>query len=348
MNLFIRADANAHIGTGHIMRCLALAQACREHGGDVKFLSCCDSYRLRQRIRSEGFTLIPLERPHPNPTDLRQTVTLLQTLKNRKTAQWLILDGYQFGPDYQETIRESEINLLVIDDYNHQSYYQADILLNQNIGAERLQYACDSNTLLLLGTEYVLLRKEFLMKKDKIRNVPEIARKILLTLGGADPKNVMTMVIQALKLLDIKGLEAKIIIGPTNHHLKILNRELKSDRTEEHVFQMVQDANMPQLMSWADVAVTAGGSTCWELAFMGLPFLTIILADNQVRIACGLDEFGAALNVGWYRDLSYKKLASHLSTLISHHKFRMLMSKRGRQLVDGLGAKRVIDSLLET
>jgi UDP-2,4-diacetamido-2,4,6-trideoxy-beta-L-altropyranose hydrolase len=348
MNLLIRADANGHIGTGHVMRGLALAQAWHECGGDAIFLSDCESEGLQQRIRSEGFSLVVVERSHPDPADLKQTVDLLQSLRRNKTGQWLVLDGYQFGPDYQEKIRESGSKLLVVDDYNHQSYYLADILLNQNIGAEHFQYACDPDTVLLLGTKYVLLRKEFLSRKDKMHIAPEIARKILVTLGGANPQNVMTIVIQALKLVDIEELEAKIVIGPSNHHVEILKRKIKSDRTTEHVFQLVQDANMPELMSWADVAVSGGGSTCWELAFMGLPFLSIILAHNQVRIASGLDKFGAALNVGWYSDLTEKKLASHLAAFISHHKFRMDMSKMGCQLVDGLGAKRVIEILKET
>jgi UDP-2,4-diacetamido-2,4,6-trideoxy-beta-L-altropyranose hydrolase len=347
MNLLIRADANFNIGTGHVMRCLALAQAWRDRGGDATFLGQHQSDSLRQRISSEGFALVVVERPHPDPADLIQVLELLRSIEKSKNGQWLVLDGYQFGPEYQKPIRESGFKLLVMDDYNHQSSYHADIVLNQNVGSEHFQYACDPDTVLLLGTKYVLLRKEFLAWKEKIRAVPKVAGKILVTLGGADPDNFMLMVIQALKLVNITGLEAKIVVGPTNPHVEKLEREIQCDRTEEQAFQIVQGGNMPELMSWADIAVSAGGSTCWELAFMGVPFLSIVLADNQVPIASGLDEFGATVNLGWYTDLSERELASHLACIIPHQELRSSMSKKGLQLVDGLGAKRVIERLLE-
>jgi spore coat polysaccharide biosynthesis predicted glycosyltransferase SpsG len=191
-NLIIRADADAHMGTGHIMRCIALAQAWQERGGDVTFLSHCDSEALRKRVIDEGFDFIPIEKPHPDSYDLGHTLKILEQFKiqNSKFKTWFVIDGYHFTPHYQKAIRENGYKLLVIDDMAHLDHYHADILLNQNIHASSLHYSCDRDTVKLMGCEYVLLRKEFLKYKDCKREIPEKAKKILVTMGGADPDNV--------------------------------------------------------------------------------------------------------------------------------------------------------------
>ena len=156
-NLLIRADADTHIGIGHVMRCIALAQAWQHQGGDVTFLSHCHSDRLRQWIIDEGFELISIEKPHPDTSDLSFTLNKLST-----DSLWLVLDGYYFTPDYQKAIRENGYKLLVIDDMAHLDHYHADILLNQNIHSSSLPYSCTRDTVKLFNSQYVLLRREFL------------------------------------------------------------------------------------------------------------------------------------------------------------------------------------------
>jgi spore coat polysaccharide biosynthesis predicted glycosyltransferase SpsG len=103
---------------------------------------------------------------------------------------------------------------------------------------------------------------------------------------------------------------------------------------------------MPELMAWADLAISAGGSTCWELAFMGLPFLVTILAKNQKAVAEGLEEVGAAVNLGWYDSITPTRLAQRLSSLAEAADVRAELSRRGRTLVDGKGKERVLRELL--
>ena len=198
--LVIRADANSQIGIGHVMRCIALAQTWQDRGGKVTFLSHCDSEALHQRIIDEGFDFIPIEKPCPKPNDLSFTLKMLSAISHKLSAAslWLALDGYHFTPDYQKAIRENGYKLLVIDDMAHLDHYHADILLNQNIYASSLHYSCDRETVKLLGCEYVLLRREFLKYKDWKREIPEKAKKILVTMGGSDPDDVTLKVIRAL------------------------------------------------------------------------------------------------------------------------------------------------------
>lgn len=345
MHLYIRADADGKIGTGHVMRCIALAQAWQDHEGKVTFISRCESDVLRERIIQEGFQFISVENPHPHPSDLEDTLNLLSKICNPQSAirNWLVLDGYNFTPEYQKAIRDEGRRLLVIDDMNHLPYYHADILLNQNINAPGLHYHCDEDATLLLGTRYVLLRREFLKYRDFNRQIPDRAKKILVTLGGADPDNVTTKVIEALKLLNEPNIAVRIIIGPANPHQEMLRKALATAHFEAEL--LINPPNMPELMAWADMAISAGGSTCWELAFMGVPNIVITLADNQKSVADGIAKTGMALNIGWHNIVEPRLIAQTIDKILLSGDRRADMAQKGRAAIDGEGANRLIKQI---
>ncbi len=334
--VIIRADATERTGTGHLMRCLALAQTLRAVGVDVTFISACKSKSLHQRILDEGFQVALLERPYPDPADWSATARVLQSHQNA----WVVLDGYHFDASYQQSIKEAGHRLLVIDDTAHLNQYCCDILLNQNINAEQLHYAPDRDARLLFGPRYALLRPEFLNRTSWKRKTPDVARKLLVSLGGEDSDNQTLKVIQAVQLANVDGLEAIIVVGSANPHVKMLQTECRKSQAPIHLIHNALD--MAELMSAADMAVSAGGSTCWELAFMGLPALVIILADNQRLVAEGLKEAGVALNLGWYESLSPLNISKALEKLAFGPDVREEMAGRGRKLVDGKGTKRVL------
>lgn len=335
--LFVRADAKTRMGTGHVMRCIALAQAWKDAGGEVTFLSHCESEALRRRILDEGFGLIPVEDAHPDPADLRRTMESLRKAGSVAAGTWIVIDGYHFDSGYQEAIREAGFKSLVIDDTAHLGAYHADILLNQNIHAPDLDYSCDRDTLLLMGCEYALLRREFLEYAGKAREIAVRARKILVTLGGGDPDNATLKVLKALNGLGEAGLEVRIVVGPANPHRESLEAEL---RRSPPAFSLLESArNMPEMMQWADFAVSAGGSTCWELAFMGLPFMTLVLADNQADISRVLGERGVSLDLGWHADLEPESLARALAGMIGDQGMRHRFSAKGQDLVKGRGSR---------
>ena len=356
--LIIRTDATVPIGTGHLMRCFALAQAWQGNeqdrgGSKVIFLSHCDSEALRQRIIDEGFEFIPIEKPHPDPSDLNQTLKYLEgsarcSLRSapRSTphALWLVLDGYHFTSDYQKAIRENGYRLLTTDDMAHLDHYHTDILLNQNIHASSLRYSCDRDTVKLLGCEYVLLRREFLKYKDYKREISDKAKKILVTMGGSDPDNVTLKVIEALNMLNTPDIEVKIAIGPSNPHKELLENAMRHAPCS--MLCVENASNMAELMSWADMAVSAGGSTCCELAFMSLPAILIVTADNQKEIAAGLNKKGVAENLGWHSDVSTDQISYRFKYLLSKNSIRKNMSMNGKGLIDGLGVNRIIDRML--
>lgn len=340
--LFIRTDATPEIGAGHIMRCLALAQGLRRMTEcTVTFVSRLKGAEFAERIKQAGCGLIELKRPHPDPVDLKQT---LERLRQRRGA-WLVLDGYHFDTGYQAAIRNTGVPLIVFDDYQDRVHYHADIIINQNLGAEQVEYLADPDTLVLAGADYVLLRPEFQSMRGKIadpRDVPPRARNLLVTMGGADPDNVTLKVMHALAANPVDGLHMRIVVGPSNPHEAVLKAALEGMDAE-----LIRGANMPALMAEADLAVTAAGSTCWELAYLGVPMLCVVLTENQAAIARELDALGAAQSLGWAPDLLPENVSSAVAAACIDAEWRSAASRAGALLVDGKGPKRIARAIME-
>lgn len=336
MNLLIRADASTHIGTGHVMRCIALAQAWKEAGGRAIFAIANPAPAIEERLRTEGLEIIGISAPPGSAEDARKTADLALQV----AANWVVLDGYHFGAEYQKIVKASGQNLLFVEDSGRQSHYYADLILDQNVCAREDFYVNrEAYTQLLLGTRYALLRREFWAWRGWKRPFPVAARKILVTLGGSDRDNVTSEAIRALQRVETDNLEAVVVVGGSNPHYEQLQAVVGESRFP---IRLERNAtNMPELMAWADVAIAAGGSTSWELAFMGLPSLVVILADNQQAIAHSLGELEIAINLGWHADVTVEKMAEAIGQLLASTEARKTMSQRAQNLVDGEGSFRV-------
>jgi UDP-2,4-diacetamido-2,4,6-trideoxy-beta-L-altropyranose hydrolase len=338
--MVIRADADARMGTGHVMRCLALAQAWQDTGGRGLFLMAAMPPALKTRLAAEGMEALTLQATPGSPEDARETAQLAQS----RGADWVVADGYHFGADYQRLIKDAGLRLLCIDDYGHAGHYCADLVLNQNINAtEELYPSREAHTRLLLGTRYVLLRREFWPWRGWRREIPEVARKVLVTLGGGDPDNVTQKVMHALAQVQTDSLEAVVVAGAANPHLPALQASIAK---QPHSIRLEANVtNMPKLMAWADLAITAGGSTCWETAFMGLPSLIIILAENQRFTGARLEQAGLAHNFNGHKNLALANVADSLSKLCVNLEGRQKISLMGQKSVDGFGTSRALRQL---
>jgi UDP-2,4-diacetamido-2,4,6-trideoxy-beta-L-altropyranose hydrolase len=325
MRLFIRADADPAIGTGHVMRCLALGQAWRDSGGDVVFSTACEQPELLARLRSEGFLI-------QSPNAMKDS---------GEDGCWLVLDGYQFEAEDQRCARHGGRRVLAIDDMARLPHYYADVVLNQNIGADRSRYSCEPYTRLLLGPSHALLRREFIRWSGHCREIPAVAHKLLVTLGGSDPHNVTARVIQAVQSSPVVGLETVVVAGPQCG----IPSELLKQASDAGIRVERSVTDMAPLMAWADLAVSGAGSTCWELAFLGLPAIVIALAENQCGIASGLAEHGCAVNLGWHAEVSAQQITTSTLNLVFDQQRRREMSELGACLIDGAGAKRVVEIL---
>lgn len=319
------------------MRCLALAQAWQDAEGPATFVTAADTPALKERLKSEGMEVVHLSAQPGSAEDAMRTASFARQIE----AIWVVVDGYHFNSHYQRIIKESGLRLLFIDDNGHARRYYADLVLNQNIHAdEGLYLNREPHTCLLLGTRYVLLRREFGKWQEWKRDIAKVARKVLVTLGGGDPDNVTLKVIRAMKRVEVDGLQAIVVAGASNPHYKGWHFAVQDSRFP---IQLENDIrNIPDLMAWADVAIAAGGSTSWELAFMGLPTLSMVLADNQYPIAERLGAKGTVMNLGWYGNLSSSEIARAITELLLAQDARGKMARLGQELVNGDGVARVL------
>lgn len=327
------------------MRCLALAQECHQAGDDLLFVMATPMPTCVARVRSEGFRVASISAHPGSDMDASETAAMADQMN----SPWVVIDGYHFAARYQQIIKGAGFRLLMVDDWAHADSYCADIVLNQNIGAEERLYRCrEPHSVLLLGTGYALLRREFLEwrgRRDRV--IPSVARRVLVTFGGCDPANAALTVLHALERIHEAGQDLDVVVvsgGGNPHH----DRLQSAVETSPLAVRLVQDArNMPELMAWADLAVSGGGSTSWELAFMGAPSALVVLAKNQQAVVTGLAGAGVAVNLGWINEVSTARLVDVLTRLMRDPAQRRLMSNLGQKLVDGGGRARVRQALHE-
>jgi UDP-2,4-diacetamido-2,4,6-trideoxy-beta-L-altropyranose hydrolase len=336
--LLIRADASIAIGTGHVMRCLALAQAWQDAGGRAVFVMSEATPAIQTRLAAESCEVLFLSSAAGTDEDSFQTIVLAR----ERVADWIVVDGYQFGADYQRALNAAGCKVLFLDDYGHSQHYSADLVLNQNVCANADSYRNkEPQTRLLLGPKYSLLRREFAGWRPWERNVSAASHHLLVMMGGSDQENVTARVIQALVIAGL-DLETTVVIGGSNPHFAVL-QELAA-RSGPKIRLQTDVLSMAEPMALADVAISAAGSTCWELCLLGLPALILDVADNQTELATELDRRGCAIRVG-DRSVSAEKIADELKRLVGSLELRRSLSQRSRELVDGNGAARVVSVL---
>jgi UDP-2,4-diacetamido-2,4,6-trideoxy-beta-L-altropyranose hydrolase len=339
--LILRADASQQTGLGHVMRCLSVAQAWQEAGGRCLCLTCCMGAAAQDRLHAAGVAVEFSDAAAGSDADAAELVRSAR----QQGAAWVVVDGYHFGADYQQAIKDAGLKLLFADDYGHAGRYSADLVLSQQLRASEIPFENrDANTQLLLGPRYFGLRREFQGWRDFKREVPDVARKVLVTMGGSDPDNVSLQVLQALRAVDVNGLEVTVVVGGSNPHGPSLVQEAMawgdSLRLESNT------RRMPDLMAWADVAVSAGGGTCYELAFLQTPMFLITIAMNQERTCQVLADQGMAIHGGWFNVLDSAHLTASLRQLILNRELRNSLAQRAHTLLDGKGAHRVVQTMI--
>lgn len=336
--IIIRADASAAIGTGHVMRCIALAQAWRKRDGEVLFLHAEITPAVQARLESESLPSQVISATRGSADDAAQTLLLASS----HGAAWIVADGYCFDVAWQRQIRAAGRRLLLVDDYAHQDGYEADVVLNQNAFAtEKLYPGRPASTQVLAGASFAMVRPEFEHFQSSVRTAPPVAQRLLVTLGGGDPDNVTGRVIEALRSLP--GMDATVVVGGSNPHATALQESARDLAPRVRV--VVNATNMPELMTSADFAFAASGSTVWELAYLGVPSLVAVVADNQRGIAEEIDRRGFAENLGWQAKLTAARIADAIRALAADQSRRKEMSVRGRAVIDGHGAARVAAAL---
>jgi UDP-2,4-diacetamido-2,4,6-trideoxy-beta-L-altropyranose hydrolase len=332
-HLLIRADANSEIGSGHVMRMIALSQAYKDRGGQITFVCTSCPKTVADRLQKEQFQLETLQSVEPGSSiDAQETIKLGKALKCR----WIVADGYQFSITFQRSIQKAGFKLLIVDDHGYSNEWAADAILNQNIFAQDRSYESETkNCRKLLGMEYSMLRREFIKhSRNKEIDEPKEIRKVLITLGGGDPSNATGKIIQALNKINTSILSIRIILGASNRNKNTIQNLIHMSPHSLQLFENVDD--MPMLYQWADGVISAGGSTCWEWMYYGIPSCAVAIADNQLPIVEKLAAEKQLTYLGWHESLNPQICAEKIKLWLQ----KPTIPNQSNAL-DGRGANRV-------
>ena len=363
MKVLFRVDASVDIGTGHAMRCLALARELRRNNVSSFFVMRRHAGNLIDRLRDDGFDVHTLE---CEPSEISVTsrsspqsgwlggswrsdciAAIQRALVVR--ARWVIVDHYDIDSRWEQEVSKAGFKVLVIDDLADRPHF-AHALLDQTFGREVQDYQplVPSFTRLLLGTSYALLRPEFARARDRSlsRRAQPLGRlRLLLTMGGIDKGNVTKQILLTLKTFDREIVDhIDVLMGSGAPHLTEI--QLLATTMPVPVSVHVDATDVADLMASADVAIGAAGGTAWERCCLGLPTIMLVLAENQALIAETLARAQAVAVIDSVEEVA-QKLPALLHKLMADQHYRIKMSRNASALLDGLGLRRVVN-ILET
>ena len=334
--LLIRADAGTVIGSGHVMRCLALAQAWQDAGGDVVLAACELPDGLVLRLAAERVPIHRLRGAIGSEQDAAELAAVAVACK----ARWVTVDGERFDSQYLERLRTGGCRVLWVDDFGSADVRSADAILNQNLGATRDLYPWARDPVrLLLGVEHVMLRREFRAAKPVARD-PHARRSLLVTFGGSDPDGLTERVLAALAT-GIPDVEVTTIVGEGNPRAASL-------RTADPVARaavLVNPPNVPEIMMRSDFAVIAAGGTLWELLYCGCAVLSYARNPVQASVIERLAGDGVVENLGPVAGFDEAALRTAIASLVQSGERLARMRAAGRRIVDGDGVSRVLRAL---
>ncbi len=320
------------------MRLFALGQAWSEGIGPVELIVREAPESVLDRYASEGFAV---RRMSKGPS--RSSIETLATMLREDARACAAVDLPEVSASELDILGDSRARSLLVDDMAALESYPVALVLNQNAHASRASYPRDAGAGFLLGLEYVVLRREFrTLRHDRV--IPGRARRILVTFGGADPTGMTRRTVDALADIIDLNLDVRVIIGaayPDLHGLEsaIIQRSSLSLNVMQHVDDMISH------MLWADLAVTSGGSTVWELARTGCPAVVVETAPAEHLLATGLERVELFDRLGPADALTDSGLRAAIERRILDATWRGSMARRGPMLIDGHGAGRVIDAL---
>lgn len=347
----LRTDASAHIGTGHFMRCLTLADALYAKGFQTRFICRQLANHMREIAVARGHEVELLDdAPDGAGLDQLQHSGWLGVSQQRDAADslraldepgwdWMIVDHYALDFRWESIVREKLPRIMVVDDIADRRH-DCDLLLDQNYYADmhtryvdKLPTDCQQ----LLGPKYALLRDEFRLLHERARVRDGVVGNILVFFGGVDAGNYTACAIEALAGIDFPNLMVDVVVGKQHPRSAQIEAACRKYGFTYHM----QTDKMAELMATADLALGAGGSASWERCCLGLPALLVATADNQVNIAKALHEVGACAYIENLEAGEIGRMSEALKKLLVSPQKLQLISQKSHELVDGRGVSRV-------
>ncbi len=336
--LYIRADGNPTIGSGHIMRCLSIAKALRLLGEDSVFITS-DNYP-KELINQQCFTNICIK---SNWENIEGETQKLQQLILSNNIKKMLIDSYYITPKYMEFLH-SMTRVTYLDDLDN-LVYPVDLLINYSISANKNKYKYNYPfTKLLIGTDYIPLREQFQGKRhiyrDKIND-------ILITTGGSDTFNITAKLIQKIRSIpQFSNVNLHVVIGAFNIYKEDI-LHLSYIYNNVCIYQNIE--NMALIMTQCDMAISAGGTTLYELCACTVPIIAFTFADNQINSTEALGKQGLLYYAGDIRtDLEscICSIIKKIHEMDQNHYDRKYMMELMSSKVDGYGALRIANEIL--
>lgn len=356
MNVAFRVDASNAIGTGHLWRCLSLADALARKGARTRFISRHMPEYLMTVLDAKGHGIAQLNET-PNEEGAAggayaHWLGVSQAQDARGTRQalsdylwdWLIVDHYALDLRWETVLRASAKRILAIDDIADRKH-DCDVLLDQNLYRDmnrRYTRRVPGHCRLLLGPRYALLREEFSEIHERVRPRTTPIRRVLVFFGGVDAVNCTGRALDSLAGFRSHRWHVDVVIGAQHPFGELIVSACVDQGYSCHV----QTNRMAELMAMADLAIGAAGSASWERCCVGLPALVVSLADNQVEIAREIARQGAAVYVGSSEQVSATDLCASIMRLTNADSTLEALSRRSYSLVDGRGVERMCQEMV--
>jgi UDP-2,4-diacetamido-2,4,6-trideoxy-beta-L-altropyranose hydrolase len=292
VKIFFRVDSSAKIGSGHVMRCLTLAEALCKKGAYVKFISRDHPGNINHLIIKAGFQVNILNQPklkskkvkneYENWLGISEIIDAQETIKEIKNQEpdWLIVDHYSLSEKWEKELRQYVKKIFIIDDIANRKH-DCDLILDQNWFKNmetRYKSFVPVTCIGLLGPKYALLRPEFAYFRKKFNPRNEIVKRVFVFFGGSDPHNLTSMTIKALSNPELAHLKVEVVIGDNNPHEDEILNLIKSIKNINFHKQV---SNIASIMSKTDFSIGGGGVNLWEKVCLGLPSMVISLSENQ-------------------------------------------------------------------
>lgn len=354
-NIAFRVDASQEIGTGHVMRCLALADELKRRGAQIRFVSrhMPDHLEALLTLKGHEFKMVGGNQgdavfddlPHASwlgSSQRSDAKATLQALSGR-SWDWLVVDHYALDIRWESALRQMVKNILAFDDIADR-LHDCDVLLDQNLHADMNDRYADrvpTHCQLLLGPSYALLRPEFRKLREQTEPRGGPIRRVLVFFGGVDADDFTSRAIEALIDIGIPDLQVDVVIGA--QHPRMV--EIESECIRRGFVCHTQTDRMAELMAIADLAIGAGGTASWERCCLGLPAIIVSLADNQTDIATALNAAGGCVYIGPIETVTANVIRGAIVDLLGHQERFKQISEKSFSIVDGLGVDRLSQAL---
>lgn len=338
MNIFFRVDSSYEMGTGHVMRCLTLANELEKRSARVSFICRDLPGNLANYMMNKGYPvfLLPFRSDRTNAswlqvdwqTDAMETAEILIA---SPPVDCLIIDHYGIDQSWETFIEENVTKIVVIDDLANRPH-QCSIVIDQNCSdaEDRYKDLVPKSCVKLVGTSYAIYRPEFRLAKKQLADRDGRINRILVFFGGTDPTNETLKTLQALSGFRFSGLHIDVVVGEMNKNKHIVRQMC---RHMPNVFFHCQIDYMAVLMRKAGLSIGAGGSSTWERCYLGLPSLLIITADNQMEITKLVHERGAACCLGVSAEVTTKRIENGINTMLANPLLVKEMSEKALELM---------------